>query len=133
MARETIVSFDSLASAMHVSDLSLTWSHTCCASRPSLRLSFSFARYLDDLSSLDPELYDGLIKLKQYDGNVEDLALTFTLDTEGVFTRGNGTLLACFINSHVWARHRIRRNVIYQLGTQRSAGSRDEGEPPSVH
>jgi hypothetical protein len=38
---------------------------------------------LNDLASLDEELYQGLIKLKQYDGNVEDLALTFTLDVDG--------------------------------------------------
>lgn len=40
---------------------------------------------LNDLASLDQELYDGLIKLKQYDGNVDDLALTFTLDVDGEF------------------------------------------------
>ncbi|GAA5959773.1 hypothetical protein JCM21900_006378 [Sporobolomyces salmonicolor] len=36
--------------------------------------------YLDDLASLDPELYAGLIKLKNYPGNVEeDLSLNFTV------------------------------------------------------
>ncbi|ORE07744.1 HECT-domain-containing protein [Rhizopus microsporus var. microsporus] len=35
--------------------------------------------YLDDLSSLDPELYKGLLSLKKYDGNVEDLSLDFTV------------------------------------------------------
>ncbi|BGP20322.1 hypothetical protein JCM10213_002049 [Rhodosporidiobolus nylandii] len=36
--------------------------------------------YLDDLASLDPELYRGLIKLKTYPGNVEeDLSLNFTI------------------------------------------------------
>ncbi|KAG1456477.1 hypothetical protein G6F46_003782 [Rhizopus delemar] len=35
--------------------------------------------YLDDLSSLDPELYRGLLTLKNYDGNVEDLSLDFTI------------------------------------------------------
>ncbi|KAL9543299.1 hypothetical protein MBANPS3_008177 [Mucor bainieri] len=34
--------------------------------------------YLDDLSSLDPELYKGLLAVKNYDGNVEDLSLDFT-------------------------------------------------------
>ncbi|KAI8646447.1 hypothetical protein BD408DRAFT_380510 [Parasitella parasitica] len=34
--------------------------------------------YLDDLSSLDPALYKGLLTLKNYDGNVEFLALDFT-------------------------------------------------------
>ncbi|GAA5951470.1 hypothetical protein JCM3765_005944 [Sporobolomyces pararoseus] len=36
--------------------------------------------YLDDLASLDPELYAGLLKLKNYPGNVEeDLSLNFTV------------------------------------------------------
>ncbi|CEP08172.1 hypothetical protein [Parasitella parasitica] len=34
--------------------------------------------YLDDLSSLDPELYKGLSAVKNYNGNVEDLSLDFT-------------------------------------------------------
>ncbi|KAH6590315.1 hypothetical protein BASA61_005310 [Batrachochytrium salamandrivorans] len=36
--------------------------------------------YLDDLPSLDPEFYNGLLFLKKYDGDVEkDLALNFTI------------------------------------------------------
>ncbi|KAI9026654.1 hypothetical protein CLU79DRAFT_853565 [Phycomyces nitens] len=35
--------------------------------------------YLDDLPSLDPELYKGLIEVKNFQGNVEDLCLDFTL------------------------------------------------------
>ncbi|KAI9264431.1 hypothetical protein BY458DRAFT_556842 [Sporodiniella umbellata] len=35
--------------------------------------------HLDDLSSLDPELYKGLLTLKNYDANVEDLSLDFTI------------------------------------------------------
>ncbi|KAG2018861.1 ubiquitin-protein ligase [Coprinopsis cinerea AmutBmut pab1-1] len=35
--------------------------------------------FLDDLASLDPELYKGLIFLKHYKGNPEDLALNFTI------------------------------------------------------
>ncbi|KAG0694768.1 HECT-domain-containing protein [Suillus ampliporus] len=38
--------------------------------------------FLDDLASLDPDLYQGLIFLKNYTGNVEDLALNFTVATE---------------------------------------------------
>ncbi|GAA5863539.1 hypothetical protein JCM8547_007279 [Rhodosporidiobolus lusitaniae] len=39
--------------------------------------------YLDDLASLDPELYRGLIKLKNYTGNVEEeLSLTFAVTEE---------------------------------------------------
>ncbi|KAI8331155.1 HECT-domain-containing protein [Chlamydoabsidia padenii] len=39
--------------------------------------------YLDDLPSLDPELYKGLIQVKNFDGNVEDLCLDFTLTEDG--------------------------------------------------
>ncbi|KXN82656.1 hypothetical protein AN958_02333 [Leucoagaricus sp. SymC.cos] len=35
--------------------------------------------FLDDLASLDPELYNGLIFLKHYNGNPEDLSLNFTV------------------------------------------------------
>ncbi|KAG6888453.1 hypothetical protein C0995_008128 [Termitomyces sp. Mi166 len=35
--------------------------------------------FLDDLASLDPDLYNGLIFLKHYTGNLEDLALNFTV------------------------------------------------------
>ncbi|KAJ7067265.1 HECT-domain-containing protein [Mycena amicta] len=38
--------------------------------------------FLDDLASLDPELYNGLIFLKHYAGNPEDLSLNFTVATE---------------------------------------------------
>jgi hypothetical protein len=38
--------------------------------------------YFDDLKSLDEELYRGLIQLKQYEGDLEDLALTFTVDVQ---------------------------------------------------
>ncbi|KAI0090858.1 HECT-domain-containing protein [Irpex rosettiformis] len=42
--------------------------------------------FLDDLATLDPELYNGLIFLKHYDGNPEDLSLNFAvaLDEFGV-------------------------------------------------
>jgi len=38
---------------------------------------------LDDLASLDPELYNGLIFLKHFEGNPEDLALNFAVASEG--------------------------------------------------
>jgi ubiquitin-protein ligase E3 C len=41
--------------------------------------------YLDDLASLDPELYNGLIFLKHYDKNFEELSLNFTISEDGVF------------------------------------------------
>lgn len=40
--------------------------------------------YIDDLYSLDPELYQSLMKLKHFNGDVEDLALTFSIN-ETVF------------------------------------------------
>jgi ubiquitin-protein ligase E3 C len=39
--------------------------------------------FLDDLASLDPDLYQGLIFLKHYTGDPEDLALNFTAAVEG--------------------------------------------------
>jgi ubiquitin-protein ligase E3 C len=38
--------------------------------------------FLDDLASLDPDLYQGLIFLKHYTGNPEDLSLNFTVAVE---------------------------------------------------
>ena len=39
---------------------------------------------VDDLSSLDPELFEGMIFLKNYLGNVEaDLSLNFTVTDDG--------------------------------------------------
>ncbi|EGN93917.1 hypothetical protein SERLA73DRAFT_189041 [Serpula lacrymans var. lacrymans S7.3] len=38
--------------------------------------------FLDDLASLDPDLYQGLIFLKNYTGNPEDLSLNFTAAVE---------------------------------------------------
>jgi ubiquitin-protein ligase E3 C len=39
--------------------------------------------FLDDLASLDPDLYKGLLFLKHYKGNPEELALNFTVAVEG--------------------------------------------------
>jgi ubiquitin-protein ligase E3 C len=39
---------------------------------------------MDDLASLDPDLYHGLVFLKQYTGDFEDLALNFTAAIEGL-------------------------------------------------
>jgi len=38
---------------------------------------------LDDLASLDLELYQGLVFLKNYAGNLEELSLDFTISEEG--------------------------------------------------
>lgn len=36
---------------------------------------------VNDLKDLDEELYNGLVRLRKYDGNVEDFGLTFAVDT----------------------------------------------------
>ena len=41
---------------------------------------------MDNLPSLDAELYKGLISLKNYEGNVEDLGLNFTINDIGNFS-----------------------------------------------
>jgi ubiquitin-protein ligase E3 C len=41
--------------------------------------------FLDDLASLDPALYQGLIFLKHYTGDPEELGLNFTAAVEGAF------------------------------------------------
>jgi ubiquitin-protein ligase E3 C len=42
---------------------------------------------VDDLASLDPELYNGLMFLKNYTGDVEtDLSLNFTVTEEGALS-----------------------------------------------
>lgn len=43
--------------------------------------------FLDDLASLDPDLYKGLIFLKHDKGNPEELALNFAVSVEGEFLR----------------------------------------------
>lgn len=39
-------------------------------------------RPVDDLASLDPELYSGLVQLKNYKGDVSELSLSFAVDEE---------------------------------------------------
>lgn len=51
--------------------------------------------FLDDLASLDPDLYQGLVFLKNYTGNMEDLSLNFTVANEG----GSCMLPILFISS----------------------------------
>lgn len=41
---------------------------------------------LNDLKSLDPELFKQLIFLKTYEGNVEDLMLSFSVSDENELT-----------------------------------------------
>lgn len=44
-----------------------------------LRGDYNFLHMLPDLSTMDPQLYNNLMFLKTYDGDAEDLALTFTI------------------------------------------------------
>lgn len=37
---------------------------------------------VDDLRLLDPDLYNNLMKLKYYEGNAEDLCLTFIIEED---------------------------------------------------
>ena len=46
---------------------------------------------VDDLSSLDPEIYKNLMMLKYYEGNAEDLGLTFAINEDHFAT--NRTIL----------------------------------------
>ena len=39
--------------------------------------------FIDDLASLDPELYQGLIFLKHYTGDLEDMSLNMAVTEEG--------------------------------------------------
>ena len=39
---------------------------------------------VDDLSSLDPEIYKNLMMLKYYEGNAEDLGLTFAINEDNL-------------------------------------------------
>lgn len=48
---------------------------------------------MDDLLSLDPDLYHGLVYLKNYTGDVSDLSLTFAVDEDG---KSQGSLKGFF-------------------------------------
>ncbi|KAF9162979.1 hypothetical protein DFQ26_003070 [Actinomortierella ambigua] len=64
--------------------------------------------YLDDLPSLDPELYKGLMFLKNYEGNVEDLSLYFTVDDEELGVSKTRELIPGGSNVQVTRQNRIR-------------------------
>ncbi|KAG0322236.1 hypothetical protein BGZ99_003435 [Dissophora globulifera] len=77
--------------------------------------------YLDDLPSLDPELYRGLMFLKNYDGNVEDLSLNFTVDDEELGQPISRELIPNGSNIPVTRENRIRYIYLtahYRLNTQ---------------
>ncbi|KFH64448.1 hypothetical protein MVEG_09184 [Podila verticillata NRRL 6337] len=77
--------------------------------------------YLDDLPSLDPELYRGLMFLKNYEGDVEDLSLFFTVDDEEMGTKITRELVPNGSNIAVTRQNRIRyiyMTAHYRLNTQ---------------
>ncbi|KAG0024830.1 hypothetical protein BGZ82_010341 [Podila clonocystis] len=77
--------------------------------------------YLDDLPSLDPELYRGLMFLKNYEGNVDDLSLFFTVDDEEMGTTITRELIPNGSNIAVTRQNRIRyiyMTAHYRLNTQ---------------
>lgn len=56
---------------------------TACDNGTHSRQWLGRQSFLDDLESLDPDLYNGLVFLKHYEGNVEDLSLNFTAAIDG--------------------------------------------------
>ncbi|KAI8913516.1 HECT-domain-containing protein [Gorgonomyces haynaldii] len=72
-----------------------------------LRKWIGLANYLDDLPSLDKELYQGLIYLKNCD-NAEDLSLNFTLREEQFGTSQSIDLIPNGSNVAVTNENRIR-------------------------
>ncbi|KAF9549865.1 hypothetical protein EC957_002436 [Mortierella hygrophila] len=77
--------------------------------------------YLDDLPSLDPELYRGLMFLKNYEGNFEDLSLYFTVDDEEMGQTVTRELIPNGANTIVTRENRIRYIYLtahYRLNTQ---------------
>ncbi|KAF4315225.1 hypothetical protein BBO99_00009532 [Phytophthora kernoviae] len=64
--------------------------------------------YIDDLHSLDPELYKSLMRLKHYDGNVEDLALTFSVSEMEFGEVATRNLVPDGANIPVTSENRIR-------------------------
>lgn len=70
--------------------------------------------YLDDLASLDPELYQGLLFLKHYKGDVEaDLSLNFTVTTSEFDRSETIDLIPNGSKTSVTAQNRI--NYIYLM------------------
>ncbi|KAF9567255.1 hypothetical protein EC968_003459 [Mortierella alpina] len=77
--------------------------------------------YLDDLPSLDPDLYKGLMFLKNYEGNVEDLSLSFTVNDEEMGQTITRELIPNGGNTLVTRANRIRYIYLtahYRLNTQ---------------
>ncbi|KAG0341367.1 hypothetical protein BG004_006049 [Podila humilis] len=79
------------------------------------------ANYLDDLPSLDPDLYRGLMFLKNYDGDVEELSLFFTMNDKEMGQTITHELIRNGSNIAVTRQNRIRYIYLaahYRLNTQ---------------
>ncbi|KAF9125060.1 hypothetical protein BGW39_007686 [Mortierella sp. 14UC] len=77
--------------------------------------------YLDDLPSLDPTLYRGLMFLKNYDDDFEALSLNFTVDDEEMGQTVTRELIPNGTNIMVTRENRIRYIYLtahYRLNTQ---------------
>ncbi|KZT24637.1 HECT-domain-containing protein [Neolentinus lepideus HHB14362 ss-1] len=77
--------------------------------------------FLDDLASLDPDLYNGLIFLKHYTGNPEDLSLTFTVDEEDLGVTKTTELIPNGSNIPVTRENRLQYITLvshYRLSKQ---------------
>ncbi|KAF9078553.1 hypothetical protein BDP27DRAFT_1309750 [Rhodocollybia butyracea] len=64
--------------------------------------------FLDDLASLDPEVYKGLVFLKHHTGNFEDLSLNFTVEVEEFGTTRTIDLLRNGSNIPVTKENRLQ-------------------------
>ncbi|KAJ7649720.1 HECT-domain-containing protein [Roridomyces roridus] len=82
--------------------------------------------FLDDLASLDPELYNGLIFLKHYAGDTEDLSLNFTVAVEDFGVTRTVDLIANGSNIAVTKENRLQYIYLvshYRLSKQIKAQS----------
>jgi len=83
--------------------------------------------FLDDLASLDPELYNGLVFLKHYTGNAEDLSLNFTVAVDGVLTFTDVLIIIQQLLNRVW------HYQVYRSDAEWQRDASDEGEPVDLH
>ncbi|TEB27548.1 HECT-domain-containing protein [Coprinellus micaceus] len=77
--------------------------------------------FLDDLASLDPDLYKGLIFLKHYQGNPEDLSLNFTIAVDELGVTKNIELVPGGTDIPVTKENRLRYITLvshYRLSRQ---------------
>jgi len=83
--------------------------------------------YLDDLVTLDPELYEGLVYLKNIEGPIDHLALNFAITHDGELTPI--ILIVLFLNllSRIWRNTHNRPDPIWL------DDSRDTGKQTPVH